>query len=118
MLKIFCGICGNISERSLHNVFINCENCEMYSGWKVIDAEDSDLAEIDNILSEFRECLYRDYAQAGSSVFPVFRHEPSLTVETLDLLILFFDHITLQIDGFNIDENNYSQIINKYKSRI
>ena len=90
----------------------------MYSAWKVIDAEEDDLAEIDDILSEFRTCLYRDYPHAGSSVFPVFRHEPVLTVENLDLLILFFDHITLQIDGFNIDEKNYSQIINKLDAYI
>ncbi len=118
MLKLFCGICGHIYERNITDAWGNCDDCEMASGWKVIDADQDSIRELGELFQFVGKQAHLNNEWLKSTIFPVFRHEPTLTVEYLDILVLFFENVLLHVDAFHIEKENESQLLDKLNAYI
>lgn len=117
MPKFFCTLCGNKWTTDIHDVW-SCNNCEM--GVAEYHIEDYDPSELKQLLAIFenakKDILNRGIHTKGS-VFPVFIHEAELTESLLDLSVMFFDHILLYVDTFNIRKKK-QRIIDKLNAYI
>lgn len=116
MPRLSCGLCNYAWDTEIHETWI-CANCTMASAGYII--EEIGAGEV-NALIEVLKDLKSDFSQptVSPAVFPIFPHEAVLTESVLDLMVLFFDHILLYIDTFNLQENTRDRLLNKLDAYI
>lgn len=103
MIRVFCGICGASTEREINEAEENCGVCEMGAGMRAIDAGSEDRHQLSEILARTGERLLCENPALESSVVPAFKHGQILTIDTLDLLVLFFERIALILDSIDLE---------------
>ncbi|MGB3412832.1 MAG: hypothetical protein WBA45_16755 [Microthrixaceae bacterium] len=83
-----------------------CPYCSMADGWAVIDIEVHEIEGIDRVFEQVALYAATVQPEAVGSVLLGLSRTDQLTVELLDLLVIFFDHVQLQYSSSVLAADN------------
>jgi hypothetical protein len=107
MPKLGCTLCNHEWATSIHDVW-SCPNCEIGAAdYHVLEFDQSELKEFNRIFDTARTSVLNCGINTSGGIFPAFIHEAHLSESLLDLLVMFFDHVVLYIDTFNIEGDKH-----------
>ncbi len=110
MVRVFCGVCGAIAERSLNEAEHSCDTCEMAAGMQTVDADLEERGKLRTLLERLGGRLLQETPNVASSVLPAFRHMYALNSAMLDLLVLFFARTVLVVDSIDFEASDRARI--------
>ena len=109
MLQVICDICGTLHERSLDEAEFSCDR-RMGAAMRAVDATPDTRAELINIVNRTGSAVLKAHPEVSGSVTPIFRHVYLLRPEVLDLLLIFFDRISLFVDSLDIEPSQRTAV--------
>ena len=97
MVTVRCGYCHLQHEVPLLEAH-GCPNCSMSSGYSFVDATKGELVQLQHLLDQAAERYVTLRPALAGAVMPRWRNWIPLDEALLDLLVIVFDHIALDIN--------------------
>lgn len=95
-----------------------CPQCEIAAAdVDVVALETAELHLAEQHIKDHWPRELRPLNLTSASIFPAFLHEATLSESLLDLLVLFFSHVVLYVDTFNLQEE-HAPLVDKLSAYV